>query len=268
MKKNFNFIIYISVLLGISCSAKGQPIIKFDTSEVYVLSYFEYSGHPDSSSSNHYRYLMLKNNNNLTKLLKPGLTTYRYISPSKKKLLTRIENMIDDTFITNCIVEISSPYFARWMLFLNTHPPDSSTESKTIRKIITDSILSKKMFWENPDIADGRIVRELQLLGNSADKLKGGTYYMLLKMRISSIIIDDSKNDHRTQGRTPSFYFYSPRSGTITFSTQAPYIYCQLIRMKDDKNRTLLALPYQFEMLHPYKSKKITKWKKNYKVIL
>ena len=140
----------------------SQQMISIDTAEVYILSYFTYSGYKDSLNENLYKIAILENNVKIEQELECGTLSYQYIPFSDQQRSYKISRILEENFKANLIFETSFPYLQVWLAFLNSQRDSLSEEFDKIYKIYTDTNTRIMIDSDGPDILGDKISKELE----------------------------------------------------------------------------------------------------------
>jgi hypothetical protein len=255
---------------------KGQKIEDIDSSEVYILSIFNYctdslnsSGIPlnEINTTNTLKVMILEKENKLMPEFQTNLITgdnkYNYISKKDTFLLSYIDSIIQKHFIANTL----------FLIPLYIYPLDSIdlsySDSLTINRL-TDlkgqpQIIDYKTnhyfnYPSNKDIVDNRLINDFILVMHGVSLKDGshfsfyhdqcpfietGTYYMLLKVKMIYIVINDDNENFIEKYKPLEFQCYNKK---VYICNNIPI---KLINHKKN-SKNLLAIPLYVELLKPF----------------
>ena len=272
----FKILILSTVILCNILLANGQKIESIDSSEVYIISIFNYNSDSLISSSlpddkvnnpNTLKVVILEKDNKIIPDFQSHLITgdnkYNFISTKDTFLLNYIDSIIQKYFIANTL----------FLIPLYIYPLDSIDLS------YSDSLIINRLndFKEQPllidykanhylnypnskDIVDNRLINDfilhsqgvslkddshLSFYNNRCPFIETGTYYMLLKVKMIYIVIIDEYENFLEKYKPLELQCYN-KNVYVCYNIRTKLIN----HKKNSKN--LLAIPLYVELMKPY----------------
>jgi len=275
---NLTFFLFFLIL-----NSFCQKIEYVDSSKVYILTIFRFENEKEHLNTKHWstfnnqntlQVILLKANDDIQNKLITGDNKYNFISINDSLNINFIDTIIKNYAISNLY------FLTNWK-----YNPISSFDSTLyiynsdiflINKYLTyrnnpviNNYINKvymNTFFDDGDIVEGRIINPFksyqigysnrfkeQIVNHSNQFFfsEKGTYYMLLKVNLIYVIIDDINMDYLYCDKNPINGLHSQYDDYF-------YIYDKIpVRIKylEKNNKKPIAIPLYIELLKPFNDK-------------
>lgn len=248
MNPCINIVITLLYLI-FSTNIRAQNIMGIDSTEGYVVSLMEYSGHPDSILFNQFRCILLSDTLGLSELIHKDLSD-QSIQLLNSRNSYFADSIINKNTIGNILIEKGYPFLHIWMHFLLD---SSSIDGSFMRNIFTDDIyrnLSTSTFPD--DIIGGIIMNTLHPdnITNFCPFSSKGLYYTITKVKIKFIIFNEGSISllYDTWLSNSILGTKDKRIMKICTNSQFP-IYTKVFLQKNLNGKLQVLLPIETEVI-------------------
>lgn len=273
----------LCILILFNLKTFCQKIEYVDSSEVYLLSLFKFENDVENfykkdwlnlNNQNTLQVLLLKATQNIQFHLITGDNKYNFVPINDSLKINYIDTIIKKYAIANMYFLTNWKYnpistIDSTLYFENT---DTSIIIKYLmyrnnplmKKYIKNVYMSP--FFDNGDILEGRLINDFKSnevgysnilqaeVHNTVDQClfsDNGTYYMLLKVSLTYVIIDDINMDYLYCNKNPLNGLHSQFDDYFYIDNKIP------VRIKyfEKNNKKPIAIPLYIKLLKPYNDK-------------